>query len=316
MFQTILFEVKFDETTSETEDDCLVHLTPLFEVRDDPEVRDVQDFREISIDPVLKAYIHFQLLQSGVIWELKKLHTKKPLYIVIVTIDKIPKITDHIFHDDEALFVINHYHHKDGVVLGTEILFENENKYDVEEVGRVALIQDEIHHLDIERKLEKTTLRGLYNSGSTLMWCDKLLTHGIPNPYEKIEDNILTLTFGNRSPLNVNVCIDRIKTVPEHLANRRLILLLILNEDTEDFYLGRVILGETFRLHFTKINTGISKINFSVEEYAEFLNKLNADHCFSFSSVNIRKFGGRSRKNKRKKITKHRLHYNQMCLKT
>jgi hypothetical protein len=234
-----------------------IKFQPIFENIQDQNKYETASEEDISI---LHDYINNQLSTSGVLPEVNSLLMMETSCILItvatreIDIDEYQIMSEKViedgeqihtvtFHQDSDMFVmINYIGRGDIPVLGTEILFTNMvgdhsarirgevPRYNINQ-GRVASIQESINELYArDGDIINTTLRGLYNSGSTLLWSDMLVRHSQPNPGEKIDEKLLTIHISQNEYITDKViCVNRIPTLYKHLGDRRIIVISISN---------------------------------------------------------------------------------------
>jgi len=313
---------------SENEEVCSVTITPQFQ--DEIAKTSYEENRQLY--GILQQYIHHQLLQSGIIWELRDLKSipQFDLWIIPRQYNNIEELAFDFahtsFHTDTSLFnMINYISTNNDPVLGTEILFTDHvhhsnnitgvytdpTIYDEKTYGKIALIQNQISELYTGHSPPATTLRGLYNSGSTMAWCDMLVMHSQPKLKETFEDNILTVSFvASDEEKRVSVCVDRIKATVDHYKHRNVIIMGIAKTGSDFGLIYEAGAGESFTLQFVRQPIDIPTVNFSMDAYGAFLRNLSTNHCHIFSDKTIerkiRKFGGTRKYKKQKRRSQFR----------
>lgn len=280
----------------------------------------------------LKKFLKFQLINSGVISTLRNIEIKTydgkllmgnprrkqditvqnrfVLYLTGVT----SSIRHNSFHNDSALFNILTYYKPDGPVLGSNILFYDQRKaplhaymskstgeYNVDDIGiLISETQKEINDMYDKDDIESVLLRGLYNSGDTLVLNDMLLKHSVVSPQEIYDrdKNIMTISVATSKTRDgvtsidekIRVCPQQILPSKEDLNNRGLVRCAIVNVipliDSESKLLTAIYgygdestyIRTEFGFIITReeeIPMAIPEMNFDIKEYARFLKTLN-----------------------------------------
>ena len=299
----------------------------------------------------LKNFLKFQLINSGVISTLRNIEIKtydgklfmgnprrkqditvQNRFLIFFEASK-SSITQNTFHNDSALFNILTYYKPGGrPVLGSNILFYDQRKaplhsgmskstgeYNVDDAGiLISETQKEINDMYDKDDIETVLLRGLYNSGDTLVLNDMLLKHAVVSPqeiYERNEHdkNIMTISVATSKTRDgitnidekIRVCPQQILPSEEDLNNRGVIRLGISNAIPIIEYPNNGLLINTYgygdestyiRTEFGFIITReeeipmpIPEMNFDIKEYARFLKTLNDvesyNTCGEFSFV-------------------------------
>jgi len=282
----------------------------------------------------LKSFLKFQIINSGVISTLrnieiktydgmiftgnpreKKAITVQNRFVIFFSV-RSSSITENSFHNDNSLFNILTYYKPDGPVLGTNILFYDQRKaplhvdmsksigeYNVDDSGiLISKTQKEINDMYDEYGIEPVLLRGLYNSGDTLVLNDMLLKHSVVSPQEIYEfdergNKIMTIKVATSKTGDgiesidekIRVCPQQILPSEKDLNNRGVVRLGISNIlpsiDSRNKLLTNIFgygdesnyIRTEFGFVITpdEIPMAIPEMNFDINEYARFLKTLN-----------------------------------------
>ena len=297
----------------------------------------------------LKKFLKFQLINSGIISTLRNIEIKtydgklvmgNPRRKQDITVQnrfliffgaRKSSITHNSFHNDSCLFNILTYYKPHGPVLGSNILFYDQRKaplhtdmnkstgeYNVDDAGiLISETQKEINDMYDKDDIETVLLRGLYNSGDTLVLNDMLLKHAVVSPqeiYERNEHdkNIMTISVATSKTRDgipnidekIRVCPQQILPSEEDLNNRGLVRCAIVNVipsiDPNNGLLTSIYgygdkstyIRTEFGFIITReeeIPMPIPEMNFDIKEYARFLKTLNDvesyNTCGEFSFV-------------------------------
>jgi hypothetical protein len=284
----------------------------------------------------LKSFLKFQIINSGVISTLrnieiktydgmiftgnpreKKAITVQNRFVIFFSV-RSSSITENSFHNDNSLFNILTYYKPDGPVLGTNILFYDQRKaplhvdmsksigeYNVDDSGiLISKTQKEINDMYDEYGIEPVLLRGLYNSGDTLVLNDMLLKHSVVSPQEIYEfdergNKIMTIKVATSKTGDgiesidekIRVCPQQILPSEKDLNNRGVVRLGISNilpqiPDSRSKLLSNIYgygdESNDIRTEFgfvitpeEEIPMAIPEMNFDINEYVRFLKTLN-----------------------------------------
>ena len=265
---------------------------------------------------ILHRFVSYQLLNSGILEQLSRDVVTK---IVVLKCSK-QSLTSTDFHNDSNLFQILKYY-KDSSVLGSEILFEDQRKHIIHKdmnhrgeynLQEIADTQRQINAMyDSGLVPENVLLRGLYNSGDTLVINDMLVKHAVINPNENRVDDILEIDIQDR--VKVQVCKLRIKTTAEHHLDRGIVSLFVYRNDATEGvnYIDPATLSHDLSFIIDSVTIDVPEVNFNIEEYATFLNtmasaeNMESGQCAISRDITILSRG--KRKNKRKSKRKHKL---------
>jgi len=267
---------------------------------------------------ILHRFVSYQLLNSGILEQLRDDKTK----IVVLKCSK-QSLTSTDFHNDSNLFQILKYY-KDSSVLGSEILFEDQRKHIIhrsmnhkgEYELEIADTQRQINAMyDSGLVPENVLLRGLYNSGDTLVINDMLVKHAVINPNEKRVDDMLEIDIQDK--VKVQVCKLRIKTTPSHHLDRGIVSLFVYNNDATEGvnYIDPSTLSPDLSFFIDSVMIDVPEVNFNIEEYATFLNtmasaeNMESGQCAISRDITILSRGKRKRRKSRKSRSKRPLKY-------
>lgn len=305
-----------------------VRLTPYFK-------RD-----SLNYDPgILQRFISYQLLNSGILEQLRNIPhheavvdgKKRENKIIVSLKGSNNSITSYSYHNDSNLFQILKYYKTDlSPVLGTEVLFTDQRKYIVHEhmnrlgeydpkEGPILFTQREINTMYDTIMPENVILRGLYNSGDTLVINDMLVKHAVVNPMEDIVDNILKIEIhdGRHNVdigTDIQVCKSRIRTTENDHSNRGIVRIAVLHmyaNSGDVNYIDTSSLSHDLSFLIDSTTIDVPEQNFNIEEYAMFLNTLasaeniETGRCV-FSDVTILSSGRTKRKKRTRKNSKKR----------
>jgi len=277
-----------------------------------------------------------------------------------------PQVTPEgpLFHNDSMLFNILRYEtDNDRAVLGSNILFadqrlfpfhrymgsgfyrlkceddedggfiteNSDGNYDEEYAGKkLSETQTEILNMYNDTGLNSVLMRGLYNSGDTLVLNDMLVKHSSIGETPRVEGNTTITVLTTKSdaeireehdtgeddaedPYNrpdnrvehlVSICDKQIDPGPEHLAGRG-IVGLFFQKTTYDPSNSNFKLFREYGFDITGEANSISDLEFNINDYYTFLTTLSQaqseNTCGKFSN-NGTEFllrGGKQRKYKR-----------------
>ena len=294
----------------------------------------------------LERFINQQLNFSGVL-DIFKDKRESYMEFIFISRSETPETS---FHNDNNFFnILTYFRNRDtsfNPVIGSEILFvdqtdvvshasmEDNGIYPEDPfLGNIPRIQDDILEMYKTKKIVSSILRGIYNSGDSLLLNDMLVKHSAANPFETIiardkTSNFLKITAEirtnstNKIPsreMSVMVCNERKTTKPEYIQNRGIIGIFV----TITPYQGVSPGDYMFNCPLTAIPP-IPEINFTKDRrgeltnYVDFLHGIRHNGCFQMSetskrtwrnpfkkSVTIKSRGGKSkhkpkRKSKRK----------------
>lgn len=185
-----------------------------------------------------------------------------------------------------------------------------------EDFGKVAKLQGDITDLytNSEGK-QNSILRGIYNSGDSLLLSDMLVKHSAINPNEIINKNILKIGIIDRKEdtieSEVKVCSYRKQTTRKDIINRGIISIFV-----NIFPPDVVLLPSPYSFNFTSHKVTevpeVPEANLSLDEYNQFLHNLTHDGCFKlFDKAIIKTRGGKYKRGIHKKTKrKSRNFYN------
>lgn len=276
---------------------------------------------------ILMNFLKFQLIESGVLSTLRDIKTKsyegavwsktrekiditaQNRFLIILEVSR-SSITNNYFHNDNCLFNLITYYKPEGSVLGSNILFYDQRQavlhsdmaqdgtYHPDNSGKlISLAQTEINTMYSEKDIKPVLLRGLYNSGDTLVINDMLLKHAVVSPNEIYEGNVMTIdvaTSINRDEIEtiqeqINVCPYQITPSGDHLRDRgstRLSVVNLIPKIDDNGIIHQLGYGNdtenirtTFQFEITPEEEmraePIHELNFDIKEYARFLKTLN-----------------------------------------
>lgn len=269
---------------------------------------------------ILHRFVSYQLLNSGILEQLSR--DDKVDKIVVLKCSK-QSLTSTDFHNDSNLFQILKYY-KDSSVLGSEILFEDQRKHIIhrsmnhkgEYELEIADTQRQINAMyDSGLVPENVLLRGLYNSGDTLVINDMLVKHAVINPNENRVDDMLEIDIQDK--VKVQVCKLRIKTTPSHHLDRGIVSLFVYrNDSTEGInYIDPETLSHDLSFFIDSVMIDVPEVNFNIEEYATFLNtmasaeNMESGQCAISRDITILSRGKRKRRKSRKSRKNIRIQY-------
>jgi hypothetical protein len=182
--------------------------------------------------------------------------------------------------------------------------------------GRIKEIQNKINNMYKTNYTPKTVLRGFYNKGDSLMISDMMLRHATPTYRETVSLNLLKIKIssgfviedgvftGEPSAINDSealICKQRKLTTKTDLENRGASSLLIFQRNPEFFDInpiyggiGEEIILESLAFSLNNSPIIVPEIDFSIEEYSDFLKVItNKDSvCFESSGIEIKSRGG------------------------
>ena len=267
---------------------------------------------------ILHRFVSYQLLNSGILEQLSRDDKTK---IVVLKCSK-QSLTSTDFHNDSNLFQILKYY-KDSSVLGSEILFEDQRKHIIHKdmnhrgeynLQEIADTQRQINAMyDSGLVPENVLLRGLYNSGDTLVINDMLVKHAVINPNENRVDDILEIDIQDR--VKVQVCKLRIKTTAEHHLDRGIVSLFVYRNDATEGvnYIDPATLSHDLSFFLDSVIIDVPEVNLNIEEYATFLNtmasaeNMESGQCAISRDITILSRGKRKNKRKSKRKSKRKL---------
>ena len=223
------------------------------------------------------------------------------------------------FHNDSTLFNILTYFKNSPTsfnpVVGSEILFTDQSKSimhnlmdehgmypDDTTLGRIPQIQKNI--LGVYKKgIVDTNLRGIYNSGDSLLLNDMLVKHSTLKSNEIIiqgpgGNKFIRIFIARNSDVpfiqrDVLVCTSRKKTKQEYIDNRGIIAIFVVATPLQ--HLGAYPGLYSFTCRSTRIPS-IPEINFTKNRYGElrsyikFLHGIRLDGCFKISETSKQPF--------------------------
>ena len=281
----------------------------------------------------------------------QKIQTKVSEFIKInfISFEKT-SVEAAVFHNDSALFnILTYYTLNESPVLGSNILFHdqrnfqvhvsmNDGNYDESYTGNLLLMtQAQISEMYDDTSLNPVILRGLYNSGDTLVLNDMLLKHSSVSTSERYNRDTKVMTIDVRNQpryidtseeVDITVCDHQISPTMEHLRDRKLLGLFITKyiPDISGGYLGVDRYGidggaedlkfrEELSFDIPNVEQGykvpINDLQFNIQDYFKFLETLQLTHssnvCGNFNIQNgetSQLFQIRGGKTKRRKISK------------
>jgi len=172
---------------------------------------------------------------------------------------------------------------------------ERKNPYNKEETR--SLERDLSRGRSIVGK-QNSILRGIYNSGDSLLLSDMLVKHSAIKP-DEINGNILKIGIVDRTEetieSEVKVCSSRKQIIQKDITNRGIISIFVNISPPEV-----ELLPSSYSFDFTPHEVPeIPEANLRLDEYGQFLHNLtdNTDGCFElFNRVKIKSRGGKYKK--------------------
>jgi len=347
--------------------DGLIKITPCI---NDKKCAEILDDRR-AYDR-LAEFIIYQMINSGTLPFLKNIElkehecrewvksdndskqiieTKVSEYIKIMfnSFDKTI-VGQSVFHNDSQLFnILTYYTPNESPVLGSNILFHDQRNfqvhsrmehgnYDESYTGKLlSITQEQISEMYDTYSLNPVVLRGLFNSGDSLVLNDMLVKHSAISTSERYihRDGVMTIDVLNQNSshyepeeVNITVCNHLIIPRQEHLLHRKLLGLFISKHIPNILSNKFLAFGERYGIFDKEVKfreelsfyipndeqgykVPINDLQFNIQNYFEFLETLQETHrsnvCGNFNIQNgetSQLFQIRGGKRKRRKISK------------
>ena len=307
---------------------------------------------------LLKKFITYQLIHSGILPFLREIpmSSNDPEYyysfFIIITVLPENNPDAEEYHNDNYLFQILRYETYDETpVLGSNILFidqriapghqymgtgftdidwrymwdddilklQSDGQYDVSYAGEsLSNTQNQILEMYDTDDLKPVLMRGLYNSGDTLVMNDMLVKHASLSEENNSTIKLLRMSSDEPKEIQVTICKTRMVPTVEDLRNRGLVGISIrkkkIYSDTEFrrlddkaftiFDKSRQTLHSRSRRLSAAVRQRVAQarrrytrarrqrvpnvLNFNIDDYSNFLKTLeiNNNMCGSFDIVN------------------------------
>lgn len=292
---------------------------------------------------LLKMFITYQLINSGILPFLReiplastsKYDTSIGLFFTIIPINNWTSLA---FHNDGYLFNILRYETPDNrPVLGSEILLidqrfalshpkmgtgrtdepnkvtKSDGNYDIAYAGELlSLTQAEILQMYDTDKVKAVTMRGLYNSGDSLVMNDMLVKHAAVSDEN---NSIISLEHidledfdePNIKYIEVTVCKKKILQTEKELNDRGILHMAIHKQKI--LHNSKFVRLDSHAFIVPIESQPPNDLNFDINDYSNFLKTLemhnNMCGSFTISSGGIsQSFLNRGGKRKKFKIRK------------
>ena len=160
---------------------------------------------------------------------------------------------------------------------------DNDGQYDVEYAGEsLSSTQNQILEMYDTSGLKSVLMRGLYNSGDSLVINDMLVKHSSLKREEYRDYHVKKMTInvergrGSVSEI-VSICDTRIQPTETDLTNRQIIgfafLKILFTDDNDNFTLEH---DYTINIPIVELNDSMNTLQLNIGTYCDFLRTLEA----------------------------------------
>lgn len=293
-----------------------VNITPYKERRFLP-------YPPISLD--VKIFIQNQLIMSGILSYLRLYQIENPTYNIVIRLNCSNRTISYgNYHNDSVMYQILKYYKNDRTVLGSELLFMDQRSAIIhrrmtpegtfENYPLISDIQEKINEMYDHNHIPSVVLRGLYNSGDTLVFNDMLIKHAAINERSKITNGVLKIRIGDMGDEDITVCNSRIETLPRHITGRGIIGISVWSSN-ETNGVNAILtshLDNANKFSFELMETEpVKEVDFDIDKYKEFLLTLQHAEFLESGSCLIKDTtilsrGGKSKRKKTKEPKKQK----------
>jgi len=288
---------------------------------------------------LLKMFITYQLVNSGILPFLREIPLT-PESAIELDFSIFPGYnpTALEFHNDSNFFNILRYETSDNrPVLSSEILFidqrfalshanmgtrmsdtenvvlESDGKYDMTYAGELlSITQNQILEMYDTTRLKPVTMRGLYNSGDTLVMNDMLVKHAAfttkNNSTIRLQHLELEYDETTTKEIQVTLCKKKINPTVRDLINREVLHIAIHKIKLSSTSPYKCLESHAFRVPIELQPS--NDLNFDINDYSNFLKtlELHNNKCGSFKIYKqfFHNRGGYKRSKSKKKGYSHK----------